>query len=200
MIHYFLVYVLVPKFSNHATITDVEMQLLYAIKKKILVNWAYVILNHMGSHSEKSASLPYARLLNTVFRKFKVNVTNELCYPMTSDDCEISSSVLTRKMGVIYDHDSHRYCYIDSEASYVSQPSPSVEPSQPAEPSQPSQPTNQMIMDFMTQGFNRMDLQFAGLREEFGNLRLDVAGVSSRMDRFEAFQRGEGHDQMNQDE
>ncbi|MCI80125.1 hypothetical protein A2U01_0101396, partial [Trifolium medium] len=51
-----------------------------------------------------------------------------------------------------------------------------------------------MLMDFMTQGFNRMDLQFGGMREEFGNLRQDLDGVSSRMDRFEAFQRGEGHD------
>jgi hypothetical protein len=189
MIHYFLCYVLVPKFSNHATINDLEMQLLYAIKNKVQVNWAYVILNHMSSHSEKSAGLPYARLLTKVFKKFKVNVTNELCYPMPPEDCEISSSVINRKMGVIYDHVSHNFRYIDHEDSCVS------EPSQPAEP---SQPTNQMLMDFMTQGFNRMDIQFAGLREEFGNLRQDVAGVSSRMDRFEAFQRGEGHDHMNQ--
>ncbi|MCI91298.1 hypothetical protein A2U01_0112592, partial [Trifolium medium] len=39
----------------------------------------------------------------------------------------------------------------------------------------------------------------AGMREEFGNLRQDLAGVSSRIDRFEAFQRGDGHDNMNQD-
>jgi hypothetical protein len=54
-------------------------------------------------------------------------------------------------------------------------------------------------MDFITQGFNQMNFQFGSLHAEFGNLRQDMAGMSSRMDRFEAFQRGEGHDDMNQD-
>jgi hypothetical protein len=100
ILHYFLCYVLVSKASNLASITNPEMQLMYAVKNKIPVNWASVILHHMASHSEKSASLSYARLLTKVFKKFKVNVTNELCYKMSEADCEISTDVITTKMGV----------------------------------------------------------------------------------------------------
>lgn len=38
MIHYYLDYMLVPEISNHSTITDTEMQLLYAIKNNMQVN------------------------------------------------------------------------------------------------------------------------------------------------------------------
>ncbi|GAU38344.1 hypothetical protein TSUD_395980 [Trifolium subterraneum] len=153
MIHYFLTYVLVPKSSNHASINDMEMQLLYAIKNQEMVN-----------------------------------LNNELCYSMTVNDCEISTAVINRKMGVIYDSVGHTISYMDDEES-------------PPPPQQPphAEPTNQMLMDFMTQGFNQITLQFGSLHAEFGNLRQDMVGISLRMDRFEAFQRGEGHDDMNQD-
>lgn len=35
MLHYFLVYVIVPRFSNHCTITDAKMMLLYVIKNNV---------------------------------------------------------------------------------------------------------------------------------------------------------------------
>lgn len=38
MLHYFLVYVIVLRFSNHCTITDPEMMLLYAIKNNFRVD------------------------------------------------------------------------------------------------------------------------------------------------------------------
>lgn len=39
MLHYFLVYVVVPRFSNHCTITDPKMMLLYSIKTHFHVDW-----------------------------------------------------------------------------------------------------------------------------------------------------------------
>lgn len=47
LIHYILGYVIVPKYSNHSTISDTEMEILYA---GIQVNWAYLILEHMTTH------------------------------------------------------------------------------------------------------------------------------------------------------
>ncbi|KAI5406841.1 hypothetical protein KIW84_053201 [Lathyrus oleraceus] len=52
MLHYFLVYVTVPRFSNHCTITDPEMMLLYAIKNNFRVDWGHTIITHMMSHNE----------------------------------------------------------------------------------------------------------------------------------------------------
>lgn len=43
MLHYFLVYVIVPRYSNHCTITDPEMMLLYAIKNNFHVDWGRML-------------------------------------------------------------------------------------------------------------------------------------------------------------
>lgn len=69
ILHYFLVHVLVPKYSNHSSITDVEMQLLYSIKNNLPINWAYMIMCHMLSHNEKSKGLSYGYIL-TKFQAF----------------------------------------------------------------------------------------------------------------------------------
>lgn len=189
MIHYFLSYVLVPKMSNHATINDLEMQLLFAVKNRIQVNWAYVIMHHLANHDEYSAGLPYARVLTKIFRKFKVNLTSESIAKMEPSDCAITTDVINSKMGVVYDSYLKTYNYITHNADDEIAP--------PPPPQQPhaGEPTNQMIMDCMTQGFN----QFDAMRQEFGSLRQDMAGMSSRMDRFEAYQRRDEDDQMNHD-
>lgn len=67
MLHYFLVYVVVPRFSNHCTITDPEFLLLYSIKTNFHVDWGYSILSHMMSHDEHAEGLPYAHLLTKIF-------------------------------------------------------------------------------------------------------------------------------------
>jgi hypothetical protein len=107
-----------------------EIQLLYAVKNQDMVNWAYVMLHHMGSHNEKSAALPHARFLTKVFKKFKVNLNNELCYSMTVNDCEISSAVINRKMGVFYDSVGHTISYMDDDESPPppQQPPPAEQP------------------------------------------------------------------------
>lgn len=63
MLNYFICYLLVLIFSNHAIITDAEMQQLFSLKNGILINWVYVIMHHMLSHNERLGGLPYARIL-----------------------------------------------------------------------------------------------------------------------------------------
>ncbi|KAI5401589.1 hypothetical protein KIW84_066170 [Lathyrus oleraceus] len=77
MLHYFLVYVIVPRYSNHCTITDPEMMLLYAIKNNFCVDWGHNILCHMLSHNEHADGLPYAHFLTKIFHHFNINVENE---------------------------------------------------------------------------------------------------------------------------
>ena len=47
MLHYILVYILVPKHSNHAQVSEMEIQLIRAMKMDFKINWAYVIMHHM---------------------------------------------------------------------------------------------------------------------------------------------------------
>ncbi|KAF1872217.1 hypothetical protein Lal_00038001 [Lupinus albus] len=44
LVHYFLTYVIFPKFSNHSQISYIELQLMYAIKYKIKINWIKMIM------------------------------------------------------------------------------------------------------------------------------------------------------------
>ncbi|KAI5402214.1 hypothetical protein KIW84_050007 [Lathyrus oleraceus] len=60
LLPYFLAYVIFPRNSNHCTITDMDMQALYAIKNDISLNWSRLILHHLMTHNNKFKSLPYA--------------------------------------------------------------------------------------------------------------------------------------------
>jgi hypothetical protein len=102
MLHYFLVYVIVPRYSNHCTITDSEMTLLYAIKNNFCVDWGHNILCHMLSHNEHADGLPYAHFLTKIFHHFNINVENELCFSMIKPSYYISIKRINRKMGVIF--------------------------------------------------------------------------------------------------
>ncbi|KAI5385307.1 hypothetical protein KIW84_072055 [Lathyrus oleraceus] len=69
-------------FSNHDTITDSEMMLLYVIKSHFRVDWGHTILSHMMSHDEYAKGLPYAHFLTKIFRNFNINMENERCFSM----------------------------------------------------------------------------------------------------------------------
>lgn len=63
MLHYLISYILMPEHSNHSQIGDIELQLIYAIKNKIVVNWASIIMYHMKHQQSLTGGLPYARLI-----------------------------------------------------------------------------------------------------------------------------------------
>ncbi|KAI5386737.1 hypothetical protein KIW84_073041 [Lathyrus oleraceus] len=114
MLHYFLVYVIVPRFSNHCTITDPEMMLLYATKTHFHVDWGHTILSHMLSHEEHAEGLPYAHFLTNFFRDFNINLENEMCFSMEKPSFVISIKQVNRKMGVIFNQRTHEIKYLDN--------------------------------------------------------------------------------------
>lgn len=77
MLHYFTFYILMPKYSNHFQINYTEMQVSYAIKNKLQVNWAYVIMQHMISQRKLSGGLPYARLITKIMKSFDIDLNVE---------------------------------------------------------------------------------------------------------------------------
>lgn len=115
MLHYFLVYAVVPRFSNHCTITDPEFLLLYSIKTNFHVDWGHSILSHMMSHDEHAEGLPYAHLLTKIFRHFNVNLENELCFSMAKPSFMISIKQINRKMGVVFNPRTLEIKYLDIE-------------------------------------------------------------------------------------
>ncbi|KAI5401653.1 hypothetical protein KIW84_066215 [Lathyrus oleraceus] len=174
MLHYFLVYVVVPRFSNHCTITDPEMMLLYSIKTHVHVDWGHSILSHMMSHDEHVEGLPYAHLLTKIFRHFNINMENELCFSMENPSFMISIKQINSKMGVIYNPRAHEIKYLDNEDEEPQQEANSDDEFNPPTKAQPDQPSNQMIMEYL-QGF-RTDVM------------TEIGHLSSRMNRWELSQ------------
>lgn len=176
MLHYFLVYVIVSRFSNHCTITNPKMMLLYAIKTHFRVDWRHTILSHMMSHDEYAEGVSYAHFLAKIFRHFNINLESELYFSMEKPSFMISIKQVNMKMGVIYNHRTHEIKYLDNEDEEP-QPEGHIDDDfNPPSEAQPDQPSNQMIMDYL-QGFH-MDVM------------TEIGHLSSRMDRWELSQAG----------
>ncbi|KAI5400525.1 hypothetical protein KIW84_065419 [Lathyrus oleraceus] len=175
MLHYFLVYVVVPRFSNHCTITDPEFLLLYSIKTNFHVDWGHSILSHMMSHDEHAEGLPYAHLLTKNFRHFNVNLENELCFSMAKPSFMIRIKQINRKMGVVFNPQTYKIKYLDIEDEEPQEANNDDEFNPPIN-APPAQPSNQMIMDYL-QGFRT-------------EVMTEIGHLSSRMDRRELSQTG----------
>ncbi|KAF1894353.1 hypothetical protein Lal_00027202 [Lupinus albus] len=63
LLHYFLSYIIMPKFSNHSQINDIELKLIYALKHNLEINWALTVMRHMWSVRETNSPLPYAIII-----------------------------------------------------------------------------------------------------------------------------------------
>ncbi|KAI5445536.1 hypothetical protein KIW84_013679 [Lathyrus oleraceus] len=135
--------------EGETNICDPEMMLLYAIKNNFRVDWGHTILSHMMSHDEYAEGLPHAHFLTKIFRHFNINMENELCFSMEKPSFMISIKQVNWKMGVIYNHQTHKVKYLDNDDE---EPQPEVHSDEEFNPpleAQPDQPSNQMIMEYL---------------------------------------------------
>ncbi|KAF1891356.1 hypothetical protein Lal_00016988 [Lupinus albus] len=77
LVHYFLSHVILPKFSNHSPISDIELQLIYAIKYNIKINWAKMIMQQMWHVRGSQSPLPYAIFITEILEHFGVSLDGE---------------------------------------------------------------------------------------------------------------------------
>ncbi|KAF1883561.1 hypothetical protein Lal_00037527 [Lupinus albus] len=77
LIHYFLSYVILPKFSNRSQISDIELQLIYGIKFNIKINWAKMIMSQMWHVRGSQSLLPYAIFITKILEHFGVSLDGE---------------------------------------------------------------------------------------------------------------------------
>jgi hypothetical protein len=152
------------------------MMHLYAIKNNFRVDWGHTIISHMMSHDEYVEGLPYAYFLTKIFRHFNINMENELCFSLEKPSFMISIKQVYRKMGVIYNHQTHEVKYLDNDDEESQPEVHSDEDFNPPSADQLDQPSNQMIMEYL-QGF-RTDVM------------TEIGHLSSRMDRWEFSQCG----------
>ncbi|CAL5201627.1 unnamed protein product [Lathyrus oleraceus] len=105
---------LVPKFANFSTVSDCEMQILYAIKNNIHVNWAYVILNHLTMRTEFACGFRYAHLYTYVLNQNNLNLVGERVLEMVPPDNKITQKkVYNTKTRAKFDPITRTITYIN---------------------------------------------------------------------------------------
>ncbi|KAF1865963.1 hypothetical protein Lal_00041661 [Lupinus albus] len=150
LIHYFLSYVIFPKFSNHSQISDIELQLMYAIKFNIKINWTRMIMNQMRHVRGSQSLLPYAIFITKILEYFGVSLEGETKVSLNLRESKVDIEVV-HKMGFVIDPVTRRTYKHRTDRQPASTDEPVVAPNQPKSHAQSStsvaMPTNQMIMD-----------------------------------------------------
>lgn len=87
------------------------MQLIYAIKNRIQIDWPYYIVSRMYElkKSGRGGALGYASLIQTLFNKSSINLSG-IKFVSISSDQEFTQKTLSM-MGHIWDSDQQKYIY-----------------------------------------------------------------------------------------
>ncbi|KAF1894547.1 hypothetical protein Lal_00039648 [Lupinus albus] len=111
LVHYFLTYVILPKFSNHSQISDIELQLMYAIKYNIKLNWTKMIMQQMCHVPGSQSPLPYAIFITKILEHFGVSLDGETKVALNLRETKVDIEAV-HKMGFVLDLVTRRTCYI----------------------------------------------------------------------------------------
>ncbi|KAF1862562.1 hypothetical protein Lal_00014102 [Lupinus albus] len=131
LLHYFMSYVILPKFSNHSQISDIELQLMYAIKYNIKINWTQMIMQQMWHVRGTQSPLPYAIYITKILEHFSVSMDGETKGAINLRESKIDIEVF-HKMGFILDHVTRR--------TYKHRTDRQIAPTDQPEPTAPNQP------------------------------------------------------------
>lgn len=124
LLHYVLACVLVPKHSNHAQASELELQLIRALEINMKINWAYVIYHHMKHQSSLNGGLSYGRIVSRILELHDVPLQREPKTPMTVRNCEINEITATKNTGIISIGPNGVFRYKDTVASSAPPPIP----------------------------------------------------------------------------
>ncbi|CAL0303664.1 unnamed protein product [Lupinus luteus] len=186
---YYSIYVILPKFSNHSQISDIELQLMYAIKMNIKINWIGMIMRQMWNVRGTQSLLPYAILITYFLQYFGVSTNGETKVPLNLRENKIGVEAV-QKMGFSADHrDRSGRTYkqrSDREPAPADQTKPSPRCPQPSEfyaqsSSSVVMSSNKMIIDELhsLRGYitNRMD----ALDTQNQQIQYELHCISSKL-------------------
>ncbi|KAF1892920.1 hypothetical protein Lal_00042483 [Lupinus albus] len=107
LLHYFPSYVILYKFSNHSQISDIELQLMYAMKYNIKINSAQMIMRQMWTVRGTQSPLPYVIFTTNILKHFSVSTAGETKVALNLRESKIDVEVV-HKMGFFIDPRDHR--------------------------------------------------------------------------------------------
>ncbi|KAI5397598.1 hypothetical protein KIW84_063421 [Lathyrus oleraceus] len=153
--HYFLVYVMIFRNSNHFNIIDVEMQALYAVKNDIVVNWSRLILHHMMTHTTKLKSLSYAWFITRIMEHFKVYFDDIEYSLMDTRSHKISIKNMDKRMGYWYNSETKTVIFIGGNNEGNEENPQEGDGGENVPP--PNGPSNKALLNFMTTQFANLN-------------------------------------------
>ncbi|KAF1858833.1 hypothetical protein Lal_00027084 [Lupinus albus] len=96
LLHYFHSYVIMPMFSNHSQINDIELQLMYAFKHNLEINWAFTC-----GLCERLTS-PCLMIISKILEHFDFSTAGESKITLNARDSQYDVDLI-RKMGLYRD-------------------------------------------------------------------------------------------------
>ncbi|KAF1866388.1 hypothetical protein Lal_00024399 [Lupinus albus] len=186
LIHYFPTYVILPKFSNHSQISDIELQLIYAFKFNIKINWTKMIMKQMWHVRGSQSPLPYAFFVTKILEHFGVSLEGETKVAPNLRESKVDIEVV-HNMGFVIDHVTRRtYKHrTDRQPAPTNEPEPTFEPNQPESHTQSSSstamPTNQMIMDELVSLRGYITTRMDAFDTQRKKIHFELHRLSSRL-------------------
>ncbi|KAI5405692.1 hypothetical protein KIW84_052453 [Lathyrus oleraceus] len=116
MLHYVICHVLLPKDSNLSQINDLEMQVLFAVKNKIRINWLPTMMYHLKQQLTLKTRLPYGRLISRILELIDMEIGREPFIAMTTTANEINGVTIMKNIGIVQCNDGS-YKYDDGSSS-----------------------------------------------------------------------------------
>ncbi|KAF1870055.1 hypothetical protein Lal_00017635 [Lupinus albus] len=186
LIHYFLTYVILPKFSNHSQISDIELQLMYAIKFNIKINWNKMIMQQMWHVRGSQSSLPYAIFITKILEHFGVSLDSETKVALNLRESKVDIEVV-HTMAFVIDLVTRRtYKHrTDRQPAPTDEPEPTAEPNHPKShaPSSSSiaMPTNMMIIDELVSLRGYITTRMDAFDTQSQQIHYELHRLSSRL-------------------
>ncbi|KAF1872237.1 hypothetical protein Lal_00038023 [Lupinus albus] len=173
------------KFSNHSQISDIELQLMYAIKYNIKINWTQMIIQQMWHVRSSQSLLSYVIFITKILEHFGVSLDGETKVALNLRESKIYIEVV-HKMGFTLDHVTRRtYKHrIDRPTTPTEEPEPTI-PDQP-ESQAPSfsyadMPSNQIIMDELVSLRGYITTRMDALDTRNQQIHYELHRLSSRL-------------------
>jgi len=89
-----IVWILTPRSSNHATLTEEDLMLLYCLVNKVKVAWVFTMKDHMFKAQKLNDSkLSYVILISIMLEFFEVDLVDEYAENLKATS-EINQSML----------------------------------------------------------------------------------------------------------
>ncbi|MED6138699.1 hypothetical protein PIB30_076913 [Stylosanthes scabra] len=178
-IHYFLVWIILPRTHNNGVVMDDELVILWAMVHDLDINWSYFIVQHMKKIQEGSTTLglPYVILWTKIFKHLNIDLSNAIEKGLKETNCINIATLHKMGRGGIANQPQMQEEYIQDQAQEVQgqeQPYEHIGSSNIQQPSmldlmQELQRINSNITrskEENQRNFTRMDRRFARLNRQ----------------------------------